>query len=51
MSDQKRDQVFEEPCVRSGGQIFGLIFMKLGQNVCVDEISNSFENGSCPVNN
>ena len=23
--------------------------MKLGQNVCVDEISDEFENGSCQV--
>ena len=30
---------------------FGPIIMKLGQNVCLDEISDDVENGSCRVNN
>ena len=34
-------------CVRSRGQIFSPIIMKLGQNVCLDDISCYFENGSC----
>ena len=39
---------------RSQGQIlkspiFGPMLMKLGQNVCRDEISDEFENGSCGV--
>ena len=25
------------------------MIMKLDQNVCLDEISDEFENGSCPV--
>ena len=37
--------------VRSRGHIFCLIIMKLGQNVCVDEIVDKFENGSCRVKN
>ena len=42
-------QVLEKPCVRSRGHIFSQIIIKLGQNVCLDEISNKFENGLCPV--
>ena len=34
----------------STGRIFS-IFMKLGRNVCLDEISDNFENGSCQVKN
>ena len=44
-------QILEEPCVRSRGLILGPMIMKLGQNVCLDEISNNFQNGSCPVKN
>ena len=33
-------------CVRSRSHIFSPIIMKLGQNVCLDKISNKFENGS-----
>ena len=29
--------------------IFSPIAMKLGQNICIDEISYEFENGSCQV--
>ena len=39
------------PCVRSRGHSFGRILMKVGQDVCLDEISNEFENGSCGVKN
>ena len=38
-------------CVSSRGHIFSLIIMKLDRNVCLDEISNEFENGSCQVKN
>ena len=44
-------QILEKPCVFSRGHIFGLIIMKLGQNVGVDEISDECENGSCQVKN
>ena len=44
-------QILEKPCVHSGGHIFRPIIMKLGQNVCLDKISNEFENGSCGVKN
>ena len=30
---------------------FSLIIMKLGKNVCLDEISDEYENGSCWVEN
>ena len=40
-------QILEKPCVCSRGNIFSLIIMKPGQNVCLDEISDEFENGSC----
>ena len=38
-------QNLEKPCVCSRGQIFSMLTMKLGQNVCLDEISDKFENG------
>ena len=34
-------------CVDSRGHIFSPIIMKHGQNVCLDKISDQFENGSC----
>ena len=39
-------QILEKPYVRSRGHIFSPILMKLGQNVCLDEISDEFEIGS-----
>ena len=36
--------------VCSGGHIYPII-MKLGQNVCLDEISDKYENRSCRVKN
>ena len=39
------------PCVCSRGHSFGRILMKVGQDVCLDEISDEFENGSCGVKN
>ena len=44
-------QILEKPCVCSGDQIFGVIFMKLGQSVCLDRILYIFENRSCRVKN
>ena len=38
-------------CVRSRGHILSPIIMKVGQNVCLDEISDETENGSCRVTN
>ena len=40
-------QILEKPCVRSRGHIFSPIIRKLGQNVCLDEISGRLKNGSC----
>ena len=40
-------QILQKPYIRSRGHIFSPIIMKLGQNVCLDEISDEFENGSC----
>ena len=42
-------QILEKPCVHSRGSIFGPIPMKLGQSVCLDEISDKFGNGSYSV--
>ena len=39
------------PCVRARGHIFNPILMKLGQNVCLNKISDEFEIGSCGVKN
>ena len=44
-------QILEKPYVHSRGHIFSLIIMKFGQNVCLDKISDEFENGSCQVEN
>ena len=44
-------QMLEKPCVHSRGHIFSPMIMKLGQNVCLDEILEQFENGSCGVKN
>ena len=43
--------ILEKPYVCSRGHIFSLIAMKLSQNVCLDDISDKFENGSCWVRN
>ena len=42
-------QILEKPCALTRGHNFSLIIMKLGQNVCLDKISDKFENGSCWV--
>ena len=42
-------QITEKPYVHSRGHFFNSIIMKPGQNVCLDEISDRFENGSCWV--
>ena len=42
-------QILEKPYVHSRGHIFSPIIMKLGQNVCLDKISDRFENRSCWV--
>ena len=44
-------QTFEKICVRSRGHIFSLRIMKLGQNVCLEKVSNKFENNLCQVKN
>ena len=49
MSGQKLGQILEKPSVPSRSYIFNLMFMKRDQNVCLDEISDKFENGSCTV--
>ena len=35
----------EKPCEQSRGHIFSPIIMKLGQNVCLDEILDGFKMG------
>ena len=44
-------QILEKPCVRYRGHIFSLIIMKLGQNVCFDDILDENVNGSCRIKN
>ena len=39
-------QILEKPSIRSRGHIFSLTIMKLGQNVCLDKMSDAFQNGS-----
>ena len=39
-------QMLEKPCVYSRGHIFCQKIMKLGQNVCLDEVLDLYENGS-----
>ena len=39
-------QILEKPSVRSRGHIFSWILMKVGQDVCLDDISDKIENGS-----
>ena len=40
-------QIVEKACVHSRGHIFSPIILKSGQNICLDEISDKFRNGSC----
>ena len=44
-------QILGKPCVRSRGHILSRILMKVGQDVCLDDISDEFENGSRGVKN
>ena len=44
-------QILGKPSVCSRGHIFSLIIIKHGQNVCLDEMLDEFENGSCRVKN
>ena len=44
-------QILEKPCVRSRGHILSWILMEVGQDVCLDDISDEFENGSRGVKN
>ena len=44
-------QILEKPGVHSRGHIFSPIIIELGQNVCLDEMLDEIENGSCQVKN
>ena len=44
-------QILEKPCVRSRGHILSRILMEVGQDVCLDNISDEFKNGSRGVKN
>ena len=44
-------QILEKPCVSSRSHIFCLMLLKVGQNLCLDDIWVAFENGSCGVKN
>ena len=45
------DQILEKPHVRSRGHIFSPVIMKLGQNLCLHEITDEFNNRSYGVKN
>ena len=40
-------QILEKPCACSRCHIFSSVIMKRGQSVCLDEILDEYENGSC----
>ena len=42
---QKLGQLLKKHCVRSEGHISSPTIMKLGQNLCLDEVSDELENG------
>ena len=42
-------QILEKPCICSRGHIFSPAVLKVGQFVCLDDISNDFESGPCGV--
>ena len=44
-------QILGKPCVRSRGHIFSQIIMKVGQDVCFDDILDEFEKGLRGVKN
>ena len=44
-------KILEKPCIPSRGHIFCSIIMKRGQNVCLNEIWDELESGSCRVKN
>ena len=44
-------QILEKHCGQARGHLFSQIILKLGQNVCLVEISDELENGSCRVKN
>ena len=39
-------QILEKPCLRSRDHILRQILINLGQNVCLDQLSEEFETGS-----
>ena len=44
-------QILEKPCVHYRGHIVSQIIVKVGQNVCLDEILDECENRLCQVKN
>ena len=42
-------QILEKPCVTPEATFSVLTLMKPGHNVCLQRISDMFENGSCQV--
>ena len=40
-------QMLEKPCICSGCHIFSPTLLKISQNVCLYNILDEFENGSC----
>ena len=46
---RSQGQIIAKPCEHNRGDIFGPIFMKLDQNVHLNELEVKFEYGSCGV--
>ena len=44
-------QIKEKSCLPSRGHIFDPVFMKLGENVCLNDVWVQFGSGSCGVKN
>ena len=44
-------QILKKTCVPCSGHIFGSMLIKLGKDVCLNKISDVFENGSCGLQN
>ena len=49
VGSKPRSNLKKKTCVCYRGHLFSPIIMKLGQNVCLDKLSEDLENGSCGI--
>ena len=40
-------QILKKPCMHHRGHVFSPVLLKDGQNVCLDDVMNEFENWTC----